>query len=79
MTYKDREKYLEMRKRYREKHKEQIKEEYKNYWAENKEKIQARRSEKFECFCGGHYTREKKKKHEHSIKHQSYIQKNSLV
>ena len=54
---------------YREKHKEEAKE----YYQINKEKIQAQKKQKFECECGGKYIKTHKNRHQHSIKHQTYL------
>jgi hypothetical protein len=54
---------------------EKIKESSANYYQNNREKINARTNEKFDCVCGGKYTRKNKAKHCESIRHQDYISK----
>ena len=48
-----------------------------NKWAaNNREKIRANANEKFDCVCGGKYTRGHKARHENTSKiHQKYISK----
>lgn len=45
----------------------------KKYWSENKDKINECRNEKFDCDCGGRYTRAHKSRHYISKKHKKYI------
>ena len=48
---------------------EEVKEKIKQYRLLNKEKIAERENEKFECGCGGCYTRKNKRKHERGKAH----------
>jgi hypothetical protein len=45
----------------------------KKYYKDNKETIMARKLEKFECECGGTYTRHHIQRHFRSKKHSDYI------
>ena len=56
-------------KEWRDDNREHIKE----YYEANKAAIQAKKSQKFTCPCGGKYTKENKTKHEESIKHKQFI------
>ena len=58
---------------YREDHKRKIKDYHKQYYEEHKGELNMRRSEKFDCECGGKYSRTNKAKHFKSNKHQKYL------
>lgn len=53
--------------------KENIKQYKQQYYSTNQEKIKQYRSQKFDCECGGKYTKNNKARHEKSPKHQNYI------
>ena len=56
-------------KEYKLKNKEKINEYNKKYYEKNKEKIR----EKFQCDCGGKYTKSHKADHERTNKHLAFI------
>ena len=58
---------------YRNDNKEHMLERDKEYRETNKEKIAKLNSEKFMCECGSTYNRQKKAKHQRTIKHQNYL------
>jgi hypothetical protein len=64
-----REDHKEEQKQYYEDHKEELLEKQKQYREDHKEEI----LEKFECECGGKYTRKNKAKHERTKKHQKNL------
>ena len=52
--------------------------EYKKlYYDVNKDKINIKRNEKYNCECGGKYTRQHKSHHFKSQKHQEFIKSNN--
>ena len=60
----------EYKKKYRETHKEEIKEYAKKYREKHKEEITKYDNKQFECkICGGHYLRKHKARHEKTQKH----------
>lgn len=59
---------IEQRKKYYIKNKEKLKEYNKSYQQENKERI----NEKFNCYCGGKFTRAHRSKHFKSKLHLDY-------
>ena len=61
-------------KEFYEAHKKEAKEYKKIYNLKNKEKIQNYKKEKFNCECGGKYTRSDKSKHSKTILHQKYLE-----
>jgi len=63
----------EYMEKYRENNKEQIKEYDKQYRENNKEQIKQKQNEKFNCICGGKYTRNHKARHTKTRKHQNFI------
>ncbi len=67
------EKITKYKKEYRIKNKEKIAEYKKEYKLKNKEKISKYQSEKFQCECGGKYTKSNKSIHEKSKKHLAFI------
>ena len=50
-----------------------IEEYLKQYRKDNKESLNQKKKEKFNCVCGGKYTRTNKIQHEKSKKHKNYI------
>jgi len=54
------------RKDYRNKKKQ-------SYINRHREEVQAKRQQKFDCECGGHYSRSAKSRHFNSILHKTYI------
>ena len=62
-------KLKEYHKQYNENNKEKIKEQKKEYYENNKEKIR----QKFNCSCGGKYTRDGKSQHMKTKKHLNFI------
>ncbi len=60
---------------YRNAHKQEQKEYMKQYLETNKIKIATKKSEKFECECGGQYTASHKGQHYETWKHHNYINK----
>ena len=70
-TKRDRSEY---QRQYREDHKEEKQARGHVYWLENKEAINAKRSENFSCAArGGRHVRKHKLTHEKSQKHQTAI------
>jgi hypothetical protein len=65
----NKEQIKEKRKEYVEKNKENITLRQQTYRLENKEKIALRDNEKFNCECGGCYTRKNKPAHERGKAH----------
>jgi hypothetical protein len=61
-------------KEYYKKNKEKIQNQSKDYYENNKEKIKERTNEKFKCECGGRYTKVNKVPHFKTKKHQKYLQ-----
>lgn len=70
----NKEKILEQVKIYRQNNKENIKEYAKSYYQDNKEKIKEYKNQKFDCECGGKYTRDNKPRHERTNKHKKYLE-----
>jgi hypothetical protein len=85
----NKEKLIEQAKEYNKEHKEDIKIYNTNYYQENKEKlierakeiyienvenIKKRKNKKFECECGGSYTKTNSTKHQRTKKHQDYME-----
>ncbi len=68
---------LQQYKEYYQKNKEYINIRRKQYIIDYYEKNKERQNEKFNCECGGKYTRSKKARHERSKKHQAYITQSS--
>jgi len=58
---------------YYQKNKDKLIEQNKNYREKNRDKILEYNNEKFNCECGGKYTRCHKARHERSKKHINYI------
>ena len=65
----------EFQKQYRDNHKEHIKGYMKEYRDNHKEYLQT----KFNCICGGCYTRDHKRHHVKSLKHINYITKHDDI
>lgn len=66
---------LEQRRRYRQKHKEEIKNQSKEYREKNKEELNAKQNVKAECpICKCMVRSYAMKRHEQSIKHQAKLQ-----
>ena len=63
----------EYNEQYQKENKEQINEQKKIYRQDNKEQINEQKKQKFDCDCGGKYTRCHKTSHEKSKKHQNYV------
>ena len=63
----------EYKKKYHEENREHLNEYKKKYYLDNKDTINKKRSEKFNCDCGGKYTRRNKSQHLKSKKHINYI------
>ena len=66
----------EYKKKYREENRDHYKQYDKKYFDKNREKIRTKQKEKFDCQCGGRYTRVNKAIHFKSQLHQKYL--NSL-
>ena len=60
-------------KEYYQQNREQLIKRKKKYREENKEQISIKANEKFNCECGGRYTRAHKSVHEKSKKHLDFI------
>jgi hypothetical protein len=60
---------------YRQENAEEIKAYNKQYYQKHTEELKAKKTEKFECECGGKYTYNSKTKHERTLKHQAYLVK----
>jgi len=56
-------------KTYRDRHKERVNIGKHKYYVENKDAINERQATKYECACGGRYTRSNKSQHEKSNLH----------
>jgi len=56
-------------KTYRDRNKERVNIGKHKYYVENKDAINERQATKYECACGGRYTRSNKSKHEKSNIH----------
>lgn len=65
----NKEQVLEYQKQYRIENKQKIKERARQYYLKNRKK----RLEKITCICGSTYTKDYKKKHEKTKKHQNYL------
>ena len=72
----NREEICEKSREYREANREELCEKKREYYAANSEVIKTKAREKFECDCGGRYTRCHKHQHERSKKHQRWIEGN---
>ena len=64
-------------KEYREANKDKKKEYLKEYYFDNKEKINIKRNQKIDCECGGKYARQHKARHFKSQKHQEFVKANN--
>ena len=60
-------------KTYRQDHKEQISKYHKHHYQNNKQKVLEHAAEKFECPCGGRYTRNHIAQHLKTLKHKAYL------
>jgi len=69
----NREKITERQKQYDQNNREGISEYYKQYYQDNREQIAERNNKKFDCECGGKYTRQHKTTHLRTKKHQKYL------
>jgi len=69
---------LENMKQYYEENKQEINDKKKQYYEENKQEISEKANQKFNCQCGGKYTKIHKVRHNKSQKHQAYITTQSL-
>jgi hypothetical protein len=54
------------------KHKDSILKATKKYYQENKDEICEKKKEKFDCYCGGRYTKNGKSTHFKTRKHLNY-------
>jgi len=61
------------RKGYRQENKESIKKYSQEYRQKNRDTLNERKNEKFNCECGGQYTRSHKAKHLRTKKHQKWL------
>ena len=61
------------KKQYYEDNKENIKQRHKQYRENNRDILNERQRQKFNCECGGKYTRVHKARHEKSKKHRDFI------
>jgi hypothetical protein len=61
------------RQKHYAKNKDQLLAQMKDYREKNKTQLQAKKNEKFECPCGGRYTRDNKAVHERTGKHQQHL------
>ena len=72
--YNDNKELLNRRhKQYYQDNKELLKQYKKQYYQNNKELIKQKANEKFNCICGGKYTKKHKAQHEKSRKHINFI------
>ena len=69
----NKEQITERQKQYYLKNKEKKSEYQTQYYLKNKEIIKEKRNEKFNCECGGRYSRSCKSQHIKSKKHQTYL------
>jgi len=69
----NKEHFSERAKEYYEANKELLLEQNKEYREANRDKLNERQKEKFNCECGGRYTRVHKKRHLNSKKHLNYL------
>jgi len=67
------EQHKEQHKEYYEQHKEEQKEQNKEYYEQHKEEINMKRKQKFNCACGGKFTKASASTHTRSVKHITYI------
>lgn len=63
-----------IQKKYYLKNKDKTDEYQRQYKIDNKERLSSMKKEKFNCECGGRYTRYTKKEHERSGKHKYFIE-----
>ena len=70
----NKEKLLEYQKQYRNDNKEKILDLNKQYYEQHKDSIHKKNNEKYNCDCGGKYTRSGKAQHLKSIKHCQFIE-----
>ena len=75
----NKEKISEYKKKYRQDNKEIICEKNKQYHQDNKEKISEQNKKKYECECGSNIRIYGKPRHERSVKHIKFIEKNKLI
>jgi hypothetical protein len=61
-------------KQYYQTNKQTINEKQKQYYQTNKQVITVYKKQKFDCPCGGRYTKTNKAQHRKSNKHKQYIQ-----
>ncbi len=66
-------------KRYRDNNKETVTVGKHTYYVENKDAINELQATKFECACGGRYTRSNKSKHEKSNIHIRSLEINEII
>ncbi len=65
------------RKKYYEENKEAIKDKVRKYHQDNREKILEENKEKITCECGSIFRKKEKARHQRSNKHQSFILENN--
>lgn len=70
----NKDKIIEYQQQYREDNKAQINEQAKQYYQDNKQLINEKQNIKFNCECGGSYSKRCKIKHQQTIKHQQFLQ-----
>ncbi len=64
---------------YYQEHKEVLTAKSRQYYSDNKEIIAEKKSEKFDCACGGKYTRTNKAQHEKSLRHIKSLEINEII
>ena len=70
----NKEKVRERDRQYRENNKEKIREQGRQYREKNKKIINAKQNQKYNCECGGKYTRCHKTNHMKTKKHRDYME-----
>ena len=71
---------LEQKQRYREKHKEELSIEFKEYYQNNKEEIKTKNNEKTECpICKCMVRKHSMSRHEQSMKHQLNLKNQTRI
>ena len=69
----------ESQQEYRDTHKKEIKEHMKEYYEKHKEEINKKKTVKYECVCGGKYTKQNKSHHLKTKKHLKYMSNINVI
>jgi hypothetical protein len=68
-------KYLNYAKEYRQEHAEELKTYFNQHYQEHKDEINTKKAERFECVCGSVCRIGDKARHEKTLKHRKYLEK----